>query len=404
MRNTVIMNQETKQFIFDNADVNVHLLALKSARFPKVDMSLAIRQLNGKQKIKSKVPLFYQTEEILYPSQLSLEQSSSESTARYKSILCEGNTLADLTGGFGVDCCFLSDHFQSVIYVERQEELCELARHNFEVLGKENIQVIQSETEKYLSTMEKVDWIFIDPARRNTSGRKVVLLSDCEPDVSALSSLLLEKAKRVMIKLSPMMDITAAILELPNTLEIHIISVNNDCKEVLLILDQTIRPDKRVKTINITKTNKFQAFEYEMMEESKSDVSFTTVIKKYLYEPNASIMKSGAFKLIGSHFNLSKLHVNTHLYTSNELNIQFPGRIFEVVKTWTKSEMKELTKHLTKANITARNYPMSVDELRNKLKIKEGGDVYLFACTLIEEQKVLIETRKITKTSSFKEA
>lgn len=389
------MNSETKQFIANHSDDDVHQLALQSGRYPLVDMPLAIRQIVGKQKIKHKVPRFYNTQELLYPAQLSLEQCSSESTAKYKSGLCEGYSLVDLTGGFGVDCCFLSAHFKQVTYVERQTELCELATHNFRVLGENHITVVNAETEKYLSDMEPVDWIFIDPARRSSVGKKVVVLSDCEPNVSALSALLLQKSNRVMIKLSPMMDISAALQELPNTSEIHIISVENECKEVLLILNQTIEKNQKVCTINFAK-NENQVFEYLIEDEIHADVSFTSEVHNYLYEPNAAIMKSGAFKLIGNRFNVFKLHKNTHLYTSNELSPNFPGRIFKVQKVWENSKkgMKELLAKVPKANITTRNYPIRVDELRKKLKIKEGGDVYLFACTLANEEKVIIECLK----------
>jgi len=393
------MNRETRQFIHENCNANVHELALKSARFPLVDMPLAIRQINGKQKIKTKIPLFYNNNDLLYPVQLSLEQSSSESTAKYKSTLCEGNTLVDLTGGFGVDCYFLAEHFKQVAYVERHAELCSLAEHNFSALGRNNIEVFQADAEKYLATMEPVDWIFIDPARRSETGKKVVLLSDCEPDVSALSPLLLQKATRVMMKLSPMMDITAALKELPTTGEVHIISVDNECKEVLLILNQSKLEKTSIKTINITKNNENRLFEYDLIEESTAEIRLTSDIKTYLYEPNASIMKSGGFKTIGSRFNLYKIHINTHLYTSFELSLQFPGRVFEVVKVWnnSKPELKELLQHVPKANITTRNYPIGTDELRKKLKIKEGGDSYLFACTLENDRKVIIECRKMKK-------
>src|ERR1035437_2198549 len=391
------MNIQTKQFITDHEMDDIFELKLNFRSDTETDIDLAIRQIAGKQKIKSKVPLFYVTEDILYPSQLSLEQSSSESTARYKSTLCEGNSLVDLTGGFGVDCCFMSGHFQEVTYVECQPELCELASHNFKVLKKNHIHVIQSETEKYLATMEHVDWIFIDPARRDKSGKKVVLLSDCQPDVSSLVTILLKKANRVMIKLSPMMDISAAVRELPTTSEVHILSVDNECKEFLLILGQTIQEDKKIKTVNMTKMNEIQEFEFLWHEESEAEVTYTSIIEKYLYEPNASILKSGAYKLIGKHFNFRKLHPNTHLYTSNELILQFQGRVFEVIKTWgiSKTERKELSKHIPKANLTTRNYPISVDEIRKKLKLKDGGEVYLFACTLANENKVIIETRKL---------
>lgn len=390
------MNQKTKQFITEHEKDDIFALKLQYRNDSEIDIDLAIRQIIGKQKVKSKIPLFYDTEDILYPVQLSLEQSSSELTAKYKSSLCKGNTLVDLTGGFGVDCCFMSEHFKQVTYVEHQAELCELAEHNFKVLEKSHIRVIHAETEKYLHEMEAVDWIFIDPARRSSSGKKVVLLSDCEPNVSALSTVLLEKSNRIMIKLSPMMDITAALRELPTTSEIHILSVENECKEVLLILSQSVQNNKKIKTINFGKSNENQVFEYSIDDELNAIASFTSAIEKYLYEPNAAIMKGGAFKLVGDRFNLRKTHKNTHLYTSNKLLPDFPGRIFEILHLWgnSKAELKELAQHLPKANITTRNYPISVDELRKKLKIKDGGDTYLFACTLADEQKIIIECKK----------
>ena len=387
------MNEETNQFIFENINADVHTLALQAARFPLVDMVLAIRQINGKQKIKTKVPSFYNTDSILYPVQLSLEQSSSESTAKYKSSLCEGNTLTDLTGGFGVDCCFMSERFKNVRYVERNKELCDLASYNFKALGLTKIEVINAETEKYLNEMPVVDWIFIDPARRSSVGKKVVLLSDCEPDVSALSSVLLKKTSRILIKLSPMMDVTAAVRELPTTAEIHILSVENECKEVLLLLDQENHPQQRIKTINFGKNNKVDVFEFLQNEETDAKVTYASSVQTYLYEPNASIMKSGAFKLVAERFDLYKLHKNTHLYTSEQLITHFPGRVFEVQNTFgsSKSELKELTTKIQKANITTRNYPLSVEELRKKLKIKDGGDIYLFACTFANDQKAIIQ-------------
>ena len=393
---SVNMNVETQQFISENIDKDIHQLALQSKRFPLVDLPLAIRQINGKQKIRYKVPRFYNNKKILYPAQLSLEQSSSEKTAIYKSTLCEGNILVDLTGGFGVDCCFMSSHFQEVIYIERQTELCDLARNNFHVLGENHILIINEQADKYLSEMQQVDWIFIDPARRSTSGKKVILLSDCEPDVSALSSLLLEKASKVMIKLSPMMDISAALSELPNTSEIHIISVENECKEILFILSKIIQNDLKVKTINFGKQNLTQIFEFEIKLEATENSIFSSELGKYLYEPNAAVMKSGAFKLVGNRFNLLKLHINTHLYTSNEFEIDFPGRVFEVVRVWEngKNDWKNQAKRLPRANISTRNYPIGVDDIRKKLKISDGGDTYLFACTLVNEQKVMIECKK----------
>lgn len=392
------MNNETLKFITNHENIDVFTLRLQFGNNPQVDIDLAIRQIAGRQKVKYKVPLFYNNDEILYPAQLSLEQSSSESTAIYKSTICNGNSLVDLTGGFGVDCYFMSQQFKQTTYVERQKELCDLAIHNFKVLDSDQVKVIHSQTEEYLSTIERVDWIFIDPARRSKGGKKVVLLSDCEPDVNMLYSSLLEKAAHVMVKLSPMMDISAVIRDLPNTNEIHIISIDNECKEVLLILNQGIEINQKIVTVNIGNNKENQLFEYKLEEEHASEVTYAPKVNQYLYEPNAAIMKSGAFKLIGNRFGLHKLHKNTHLYTSNDLIAEFPGRIFEVKEQWgnSKRELKNLVDKMPKANISTRNYPLSAEELRKKLKIREGGDVYLFACTLNNEQKIIIETNKVT--------
>lgn len=391
------MNKETSQFIMEHANDDIHHLMLQSSRYQLVDMTLAIRQIAGRQKIQSKVPLFYNTPDILYPVQLSLEQSSSETTALYKSSLCEGNLLVDLTGGFGVDCCFMSAHFRKAFYVERQRELCELAKHNFSALALYHIEVINCETEKYLSEIEVADWIYIDPARRSTAGRKVVLLADCEPDVTTLLPVLQAKAKRIMLKLSPMMDISVVLEQLPCVTEVHIVAVENECKEILLIIDSQKKEPTKIKAVNFMKNNQKHFFEFELGEEQQAVSLFSSEIQKYLYEPNAAIMKSGAFKLIGSRFGIRKLHKNTHLYTSDELIYDFPGRIMEVRKIWgnSKKEWKKRLEEISKANISTRNYPIQVDELRKKLKLKEGGDTYLFACTLANEEKTIIESVKL---------
>lgn len=391
------MNEQTTKFILEFENADILQLALHSKKYPNVDVQLAIRQILGRQKIKSKVPRFYNTSKLLYPLQLSLEQSSSEVTAIYKSELCEGKTLADLTGGFGVDCCFLSSHFERVSYVERQLELCELANHNFKELCLENIEVYNFETEKFLQEMNPVDWIYIDPARRSNIGKKVVLLSDCEPNISLLSSTLLQKSSNLMVKLSPMMDISAAIKELPQTNEVHIIAVDNECKEVVLIIRQGLNKSLSINTVNFQKNKIIQKFSFVVDDEYSAEVQYTSKPGKYIYEPNAAIMKSGAYKTISKIFEICKLHINTHLYTSDKLILEFPGRIFEVVKIWDNSKisMKTLSKQIPKANISTRNYPLSVEELRKKTKVKDGGEIYIFACTISNEDKVLIECNKV---------
>jgi len=395
------MTPEIKKFIAEHSQDDVQKLALQSARFPHIDMAFALRQITGMQKTKSKIPTFYENTDILYPIQLSLEQSSSESTAKYKSSLCEGETFADLTGGFGIDCYFISQKFSQSSYVERHTELCEIATNNFKALGANNIAVFNRQSEEFLTEMTPVDLIFIDPARRGAAGNKVVSLSDCEPNVAKLSSLLLEKAKKVLIKLSPMLDISLALKELPETKEVHIVSVDNECKEVLLLLDDNSDKNLTIKTINIIKDAKIQQFDYLFADESVTQASFAKDILKYIYEPNSSIMKSGAFNLISERFGIQKLHKNTHLYTANVLIENFPGRIFETeqVSGSSKQEIKELQKSVTKANIAVRNYPLSVEEFRKKTGIKDGGSIYIFACKTSNDANSIIKCRKINLES-----
>ncbi len=394
------MNTETQQFISDNIDVDIHNLALNSTHNKQVDLALAIRQINGKQKTKNKIPQFFDNDGILFPVQLSLEQSSSELTAKYKSELCSGDSLVDLTGGFGVDCFFMAQKFRQVIYIERDTELCYLAKHNFKILDSNNIEVKNTTSEIFLEKINIVDWIYIDPARRGTNGKKLVLLSDCEPDINLIQDLLLKKSNSILVKLSPMMDISAAIQNLQTCCEVHILSIENECKEILLILSHSKCINIKVKTINIQKNGLNQTFEYNFNDEKNASISLTSNLEKYLYEPNSAIMKSGAFKTISEQFKIPKLHVNTHLYTSNELITNFPGRIFEVIKTWenSKNELKKLVHKIPKANLSVRNYPTTVENFRKKLNIKDGGDVYLFACRVGADKKQIIECKKAKLT------
>lgn len=391
------MDQQTANFIASHKDDDIHQLALQYGKFPTLDMAFILRQINGLQKIKHKVPLFYNNPEILFPVQLSLEQSSSESTAKYKSTLCEGELLIDLTGGFGIDCCFMSTKFEHAIYVERNSELCDIARHNFQRLEKQFVQIVNDQSENFLSNYSgQADWIFIDPARRSDSGKKVALLDDCEPNVRLLAPALLSKAENVMIKLSPMIDISNAVQSLINVAEIHVVSVDNECKEVLMILNRKESATIKVTTINLTKTNENEQFEFILQNENKAHASIADKIDTYLYEPNSAILKAGAFKLLSEKLEINKLHKNSHLYTSDNYISNFPGRKFSIIKVWEsgKNELKALSALHPKANIAVRNYPLSVDEIRKKLKIKDGGYIYLFATTLSNEHKVIIECEK----------
>ena len=402
------LNDETLRFISTHRNDDVRSLALQAQKYPDVDLPAALIQIAGRQAAAEKIPSWQAMDGILYPRHLSLEQCSSEATAQYKaSVIPEATagTLADLTGGFGIDCAFLSAKFRHATYVERQEALCEIAAHNFPLLGLNHIQVKNADGVSYLQEMSPADWIFIDPARRDGHGGKTVAIADCEPDVAELETLLLAKARHVMVKLSPMLDLSLAIQDLKHVQEAHIVSVNNECNELLLILGHsTVEPDDiPINCINLpAKEGKGaqgtgQLFSFTRSRELSSPATYTDVPGKYLYEPNASILKAGAFRNIAPIYKVEKLHPNSHLYTSDELVENFPGRSFRItgVCTLNKKEIKAVLGDIRKANVTVRNFPASVAELRKRIKLSEGGDVYLFATTLNNEQKVLIRCEKV---------
>ena len=390
------LSSETLRFIEENARADVRSLALQAKKYPQVDMAMAVVQIAGRQIAEAKVPSWYRTEGLLYPKHLSMEQCSSEATAIYKAGLVEGDTFADLTGGFGIDCSFLSRKFKQADYVECQSELCELAEHNFPLLGLK-IGVHNEDGVEYLKQMHPVDVLLLDPARRDGHGGKTVAISDCEPDISALEDLLVEKAKKVMVKLSPMLDLSLALKALKYVREVHIVSVNNECKELLLILEKSIDSSEIViHCEQITSTGEHQHYAFTQEQERTSDCPLSAEVGAYLYEPNASILKAGAYRSLTQTYPVNKLHASSHLYTSPYYIEDFPGRRFQVeaVSGFGKKELKTLLQGLEKANLTIRNFPSSVAELRKRLKLKEGGECYLFATTLSDESKVLIKCRK----------
>lgn len=398
------ISSETQQFIREHLSDNVRNLALQAKKYPDVDMPAAITQIAGRQTAAEKIPSWKEIEDIWYPKHLSLEQCSSEITARYKASLLQGESLTDLTAGFGIDCSFLAAGFQSVTYVERQEELCEIAVHNFPILNLNHITVRNEDGVDHLKAMSPVDCIFLDPARRNEHGGKTVAISDCEPDVAELEDLLLSKANRIMVKLSPMLDLSLALKELQHTQEVHILSVNNECKELLLLLGQEPPAEQNPSAeIPIHCVNLFtkgvqekQHFVFTREQEQRSECTYTDTLGSYLYEPNTSLLKAGAFRSIAATYPMKKLHPNSHLYTSDTLITDFPGRAFRIISqcSFNKKEIKESLSDLKKANITVRNFPSTVAELRKRINLAEGGDTYLFASTLNNGQKILIRCEK----------
>lgn len=393
------LSPATLQFICEHSQADVRALALQSQKYTEVDMPAAIVQIAGRRAAADKIPSWHATDKILYPRHLSLEQCSSEMTARYKASLIQGDSLTDLTGGFGIDCAFMSTSFRQATYVERQEELCEIAAHNFPLLGLSHITVRNADGVEYLEQMSPVACLFVDPARRNEQGGKTVSISDCEPNVAELEQLLLTKSQRAMIKLSPMLDLSLALRDMSHTQEAHIISVGNECKELLLIIGREAIKEVPIHCINLT-AQKTQTFCFTREQEQAAACTYTDTVGDYLYEPNASLLKAGAFRSLASIYKVKKLHANSHLYTSNTLIADFPGRIFRVTSicTFNKKEIKETLSDIKQANITVRNFPASVAELRKRTKLTDGGAIYLFATTLANEQKVLI---RCIKESSY---
>lgn len=391
----MILSEELKQFVKKHASDNVHDIALQASRYPTIEMKLAVRQIQGRQIAKYKLPEWYQNEDILYPRHLSMEQCSSEYTAKFKASLCTGKTLTDLTGGLGIDFYYMSQQFDDSIYVERNVELATLTKHNLSTLGLANFNVIINDAETHLMQMDFTDWIYIDPARRSETGKKVFMLHDCSPDILKIEPILEKKAANTMIKLSPMLDISQSLAALKNVSDVYIVSYLNECKELLFIKKRTINNyNIDLHCININRENT-DILTFRREDEDNYTIFYADSIGKYLYEPNASLLKAGAYKFTANHFGIKKLHPNSHLYTSDTLCEVFHGRSFIVdhVYSFSKNDLKAVSL-LKQANISVRNLSLPVNELKKKLKLNDGGDVYIFATTQSDNKKVLIVCHK----------
>ncbi|GHV28002.1 hypothetical protein FACS1894176_10340 [Bacteroidia bacterium] len=395
------MNTSTQQFISTHRYNDVQQLALQfnAKNLPEVDLPFALTQIAGRQKIEHKIPSWYEQDDLLFPQRLSLEQCSSEATARYKAEMTPNSfkgVLVDLTGGFGVDTAFLAPHFSQVIYVEKQPELAQVALHYFAMLVLSYIQVQNTNSLEFLQTMPPVDCIYIDPARRSVAGKKIAGITDCEPNLLDIQALLLAKAQTVLIKLSPMLDIHAALQQLQHVAEVHVVSVDNECKEILFLLNKNASEESVITCVNLKKSPQ-PAINFTFPEEKFAKITYTCHILNYLYEANASILKAGFFKGLALRYGIEKLHPDSHLYTSTEFIPDFPGRIFQVesVVSFNKKSLKENLGDLEQANLSVRNFPLSVNELRKKLRLKEGGAVYLFATTLANGEKVILKGKKL---------
>lgn len=382
---------------------NLQRLALKLAGRP--DAQDILRQVEGWQRISQKVPSWAAVEGLRYPHRLALEQCSGEAAAKYKANLVKrifpngAHRMADLTGGFGVDFSFVARNFEHAIYVERQTELCELATHNFPILGLHHVEVKNADSIEVLSTLSDVDLLFLDPARRDGVGRKVVLLEDCEPNVVELLPHLMAVARCVVLKLSTMLDFHQALKVLSGVSEVHVFAERGECKDLLLVLQQK-KPQTSTPTVYCVDDG--VDFSFTIEEENSAvptywDATQDVAVSGYLYEPSAAILKAGAFKCVALRYGIKKLHPNSHLYVSENWIKEFPGRGFKILRScgFSKKELKSFVGTVKSANLTVRNFPSTVAELRKRLKVAEGGEEYWFATTLNDGTHSLIATEKV---------
>ena len=426
----------TAEFIREYRERDIRQLALQANRFPDVDMLYALDQIQGWQIARRKLPKWAACDGVIFPPHLSMEQCSSEPTAQYKLNLAmewtcrieslelrvenselstqncrrqqfktqnskfkTSTRMTDLTGGFGVDFSFTSCAFAAATYVERNEQLCHIVEHNLPLLGLNNATVVCADAVEYLSTVEPQTMLFLDPARRDEHGAKTVMLADCTPDVVQLLPKLLEKSRFTMLKLSPMLDWHKAVEDLQGTVrEVHIVSVGGECKELLLVLSTVVESELKVYCADLsTASDTSSLFVYT--PDSSAPVAnskLKTQNSKFVHEPNASIMKAGCFDELAAAYGVSPVSRNSHLFLSDEPIEGFPGRSFVVerVTTMNKGELRKALVGIEKANIATRNFPLTVAELRKRLKIKDGGDVYIFATTTAEGEHLLLISRK----------
>lgn len=390
--NKNILSTGVQNFIKENWNTDIVSLLLKKPIFGFVSNQELARQLEARKKCEKKLPTWFGTPNIYYPNKLTIEQTSSERTARYKSEIVAGKSLLDLTGGFGVDSYYFSQTLEQVVHCEIDEELSHIAHHNFQLLGAKNIQTKSIDGMEFLrESAYEFDWIYIDPSRRTEAGGKVFRLSDCAPNVLNELELLEKKSKNILIKTSPLLDFSIGISELKMVKEIYVVATNNEVKELLWILGKGHGNDITVKTINLLARGT-QTFNFRLSEEKLAIPRFSMPLT-YVYEPNAAILKSGAFQLLGTALGCYKLHEHTHLYTFDTL-IDFPGRRFKInqVHPYTKKNMKRLAND--KANVSTRNFPESVAELRRKFRIGDGGNVYLFFVTVGKNERVVMICEK----------
>ena len=423
------MTDATRKFIRDHAADDLSQLLLNASRYQDVDVREAVTQIKAQKQIKDKLPEWYRDDRLIFPSSLAVEQSSSVNTALYKQRLVrEEDRLCDLTGGLGVDTFYLSKKVRHIIYIEKNKACCDAAHTNFCLLGVTNVQIINDDAKEILKKkdgrLSGLNVFYIDPSRRGAGDRRLFTLNECEPDLKQIMALL-PKPYRMIIKLSPMLDVSQALSQIPSVQEVHVISVKNECKELLFVSETSFeqidspcdsadetgslpdaniynnktkhpKPDPLIYCVNYTTDGTEQAFCFRLSDERTAVASLAKSVGPFLYEPNASLLKAGAYKIVACRYGIEKLHSSSHLYTSNYPVAAFPGRIFEITEVlpFNNRMCKTINRSIRQANISVRNFPLTVEELRKRTRISDGGDVFLFATTLPDNQKALIKCHK----------
>jgi len=392
--NKNILDTDVQKFINDHLNDDINKLLLGKSPFPDLTTRDLAQQIDSKKRSEKKLPLWFNTPDIFFPPKLNVEQASSELTAAYKSKLIKGSTLADLTGGFGVDDYFFSKSTDKVYHFELNEELSEITKHNSTLLGASNIEFIVADSIEYLKNSSLTfNTIYVDPARRVQS-KKVFLLKDTEPDVVSNLSLLQQKSERIIIKTSPLFDIQSGLNELQNVSEVHVVSLKNDCKELLWVIDKEFNGEPEIICAALGNSIE-QEFKFKLSEEREISLNTYAAPSNYLFEPDVALLKAGAFKSVALKYNVSKLHQHTHLYTSENICPNFIGRTFEVKNVFSYKQFAK-ENSLKKANIICRNFPLSPEELKKKHKIQDGGEGFLIFCTCTKNELIVVQGIRLT--------
>ena len=392
--NNLLLTEEVQAYISSKLNDDLTKILLGKSPFAGISSKEIAEQVDSKKRAEKKLPTWYNSSGIYYPPKLSIEQSSSEITAKYKATLIKGNTIIDLTGGLGVDCHYFSKKAKSVTHCELNPELSAIAQHNSEVLETTIIHFIAGNGLEYLAdSTENFDTIYIDPSRR-VNAQKVFLLQDCEPDVVSNLDFLLSKAHRIIIKTAPLLDIQSGIKELKQVSEIHVVSVKNECKELLWIIDKDFSSAEPQIVCSALTENNIQEYRFQLSDEKVFTVVHYSNPLNYIYEPDVSLLKAGCFKLISRDFAVLKLHQHTHLYTSNNL-VDFNGRTFRLKQLWSYKIFSKL-KPIKQANLICRNFPINAVEVKKKHRLSDGGDEYLLFTTNMTGELVVLNCERLS--------